>query len=402
MNTKKVLTSLIILSLTVSYIILPIDTSAKTIKQFEDEVAKYTAELQAKKDKVAKNDAEVEEIKKKIADIQSQITKTEQEVESLQQEIDKSNEEIKEKSEESKKIMEYYQISNGENTYLEYAFGATNITDMIYRMSIVEQLTEYNDKIMKELDALIKKNELKQKELAKKKTELNKLQKDLETEKERINADSASLKAAMPSLEEQIKSAKQQIKDLQRMGCGTNESVDSCTARYYASLIPPSNSGGSIPDVGAGSSCADGRCRPMGYGYVTQGYKGTAHMGIDLSSSNKTIPIYPIMAGQVSAKYYDVYGALVIKIRHYVGGRIIYSTYAHLSSWSVNVGQNVTVNTQIGNMGNTGWSTGPHLHLEVTTCDWKSAGGGCTWATYQRSTVNPANYVSFPSSWNTR
>ena len=47
--------------------------------------------------------------------------------------------------------MEYYQVENGTNAYLEYVFGATSITDMVYRMSVAEQLTDYNDKIMKDL-----------------------------------------------------------------------------------------------------------------------------------------------------------------------------------------------------------------------------------------------------------
>lgn len=74
----------------------------------------------------------------------------------MQREIDASNKEIKEKSEQSKKIIEYYQISNGDNAYLEYAFGASDITDMVYRLAVVEQLTDYNDQVMKELEALIK------------------------------------------------------------------------------------------------------------------------------------------------------------------------------------------------------------------------------------------------------
>ena len=399
MKLKRIFTLLIVLSITVSYIVLPIDTQAKTIGQFQAEVKKYTKELEEKKSKVAKNDKEVAEIKKKIADIESQISKAQNEIEELQTEIDKSNEEIAKKTKESKKIMEYYQISNGENIYLEYAFGATDITDMIYRMSVVEQLTDYNDKIMKELKALIEKNKQQQKELNAKKEELKKLQKELESEKERINADTASLKAAMPGLEEQIKAAKQQIKDLQRMGCGVNESVQACTARYYASLTPKT-SGGNAP-IGSTPS-TNGFYRPMEYGYVTQWYAGRSHMGVDLSSSNKTIPIYPIASGVVSAKYYDAYGALVLKVRHNVGGRIIYSTYAHLSSWSVSVGQIVTPNTQIGRMGSTGYSTGPHLHLEITSCDWKSEGGGCTWASYQNSTINPTTYVQLPSRWDNR
>ena len=103
--------------------------------------------------------------------------------------------------------MEYYQISNGENSYLEYTFGAKTITDMIYRFSIVEQLTEYNSQIMKELEELIKNNQIKQNEQTAKKKELKSMEDQLESEKERINADSKSVKETMPALEDQIKAA---------------------------------------------------------------------------------------------------------------------------------------------------------------------------------------------------
>lgn len=383
----------ILVVLILSFVLYPLTTQAKTIKQFEQEVANYTAQLEEKKSKIAKNDAEVAEIKKKITQIEGQIAQAEKDIKKLEEEIDASNKEIEKKSAESKKVMEYYQISNGENLYLEYVFGAETMTDMIYRMSIIEQLTEYNDKIMKELQALIDENNRKKEDLKKKKDELKKLEQSLESEKERINADTKSIKETMPSIEDQIKAAKQQIKDLKNMGCGENEEKDACIARYWASQ---SSSGGSIPST-------NGFYRPMEYGYVTQWYGGIGgHMGVDLSSSNKSITVYPIASGQVSAKFYDAYGALVLKIRHRVGGKIIYSTYAHLRSWYVSVGQNVTENTPIGQMGSTGYSTGPHLHLEITTCDWKSQGGGCTWYEYQRRTVNPTSYINIPSSWNNR
>ena len=383
----------LIIVLLLSFAIYPFTVQAKTIKQFEQEVANYTAQLEEKKNKLAKNDQEVEQIKKKIKQIEGQIAAAEAEVKRLQEEIDKSNKEIEKKSAESKKVMEYYQISNGENVYLEYVFGAETMTDMIYRMSIIEQLTEYNDKIMKELQQLIDDNNKKKEEQNKKKTELNKLEQSLESEKERINADSKSIKETMPGIEDQIKAAKQQIKDLKNMGCGENEEKDACITRYWSR---PSGGGGSLPST-------NGFYRPMEYGYVTQGYGGFGgHMGVDLSSSNKSITIYPIASGQVSAKFYDIYGALVIKIRHNVGGKIIYSTYAHMRSWYVSVGQVVTENTPIGQMGSTGWSTGPHLHLEITSCDWKSQGGGCTWYEYQRRTISPYNYVNLPGTWNNR
>ncbi len=398
MNKKKILASLMIPVCLVSLIALPIETKAKTIKEFEAEVEKYTKELQEKKDKVAKNDAEVAEIKKKISSLEAQIKTTQEEIEKLQREIDESNREIERKSEESKKIIEYYQISNGENAYLEYAFGASDVTDMIYRMSVVEQLTEYNDKVMKELDELIKRNAKQQKELREKKESQKKLQQSLEKEKERINADTANLKEAMPGIEQQIKSAKENLNYLKSLGCGANEDKDACIYRKTQS----GNSGGS---GGGGTSVvvpsADGFFRPMESGYVTQNWGGYGgHLGMDLSNTNKTMPIYPIASGVVFKKYYDNAGALVLKIRHNVGGRYLYSTYAHLSSWYVNEGQVVTPNTMIGRMGNTGYSFGAHLHLEITTCDW-NRGGGCTWSEYQRRTINPRTYIGLPSSLRT-
>lgn len=408
MKKTKIVSVTIIIALLMTLVALPINTSAKTIKQFEDEVAKYTKELQAKKDNLAKNDAEIAQIRSKISSIEKQIASAEEEINSLQDEIEKSNEEIKEKGEESKRIIEYYQISNGDNAYLEYAFGATDITDMIYRLSVVEQLTEYNDNLIKELEELIEKNKAQQKELAQKKVELNSLKANLENERSKIETDSMAIRETMPTIEEQIKAAQANVTYYKKLGCGTNEDIRSCQYR-----VEQSAGGGSTPS-------ANGFYRPMQYGYITQGYYGYGgHLGMDLSSSDKAIAVYPIATGTVFRIYHDncksgdwrnggncSYGcngrALVVKIRHNVGGKYIYSTYAHLRSFgAISEGQIVTPFTIIGYMGSTGCSTGPHLHLEITNCDW-NRGGGCTWGEYQQNTINPTRYVNFPSRWNNR
>ncbi|HIS39108.1 MAG TPA: peptidoglycan DD-metalloendopeptidase family protein [Candidatus Onthousia faecavium] len=392
MNKHKIIASSLILLIVASYIIWPVSTSAKTIKEFEAEVEKFTQDLENKENQIAKNDAEVAEIEKNIANIESQIMETQNEISSIEQEIEKSNAEIAEKSEESKSLFQYLQISEGENAYLEYVFGATSITDMVYRMAIVEQLTEYNNQIMAELTKLVEENETRKNDLATKNEELEQLTVSLENEQARINADTAAIKEAMPSVEQQLKSAQENLEYLRSLGCGENEDKDACIYRVNQS---GSGGGAIVPSV-------DGFYRPMVSGYVTQNFGNAGHMGIDLGNrNNPTIEIYPIASGVVFAKYYDNAGALVLKIRHNVNGRYIYSTYAHLSAWYVNVGDLVTPNTVIGRMGSTGNSSGPHLHLEVTTCDWNK-GGGCTWAQYQNSTINPRQYVGFPSglySW---
>lgn len=399
----KRLSSVILIALLAVFLI-PINTEAKTLSDLRKEVEEANADLENKNNQIAANDAEVAEIKKKIADIESQISEIESETGVLEQEIEESNNEIAEKSEQSKSLFQYLQVSEGENAYLEYIFGATDVTDMVYRMAIVEQLTEYNDKIMNELSQLVEENEQRKEELATKNKELEKLTDDLEAEQAKINAETAQIKDAMPSVEQQKKEGQKQIEYYENIGCGENENLNSCQKRYDAAHT----SSGSSSIGGAGNimpPSASGFYRPMVSGYVTQNWMNAGHLGIDLSNTNKTIEIYPIATGVVFAKYYDDYGALVLKIRHYVNGSYIYSTYAHLSAWYVNVGDIVTPDTVIGRMGNTGYSFGAHLHLELTTCDWH-AGGGCTWSTYQRSTINPRQYIGFPSGlrvwWNGR
>lgn len=399
---RKNISLLSILIIGVSIFLVPYPIEAKTIKEFENEVNKYTSELQAKKDKVAKNDAEVAEIKKRIANIEAQIKQAETDIANLEQEIKKNEEEIAVKKEESKKIMEYYQIANGDNAYLEYAFGSTSITDMIYRMSVVEQLTEYNDQVMKELKALITKNEKQKQSLAQKKTELDALKKSLQSEKERIDADTAAIKAGMPSLEEQLKAAKDNLKYYKSLGCGNTEDIQACQYRIEQS------SGGSIPST-------NGFYRPIDYGYISCGYGCYAgHKGVDMISSNRSIAIHPIATGTVFKIYYDNcnskncgFGcngrAKVVKIRHNVGGSYIYSTYAHLSNFgNISEGMTVTPNTIIGYMGNSGCSTGAHLHLEIATCDWNPGGGCIGYNSYLNHIVNPNRYIIFPARWDNR
>ena len=88
---------------------------------------------------------------------------------------------------------------------------------------------------------------------------------------------------------------------------------------------------------------------------------GRLHAGTDFAGPIGT-PIYATADGVVShASWSSGYGRL-IKIRHEFG---IETRYAHLNAMDVTVGQRVSRGQRIGAMGNSGRSTGPHLHYEV-------------------------------------
>ncbi len=90
------------------------------------------------------------------------------------------------------------------------------------------------------------------------------------------------------------------------------------------------------------------------------------HSGIDIASAQGKIgdPVNPIMPGKViyAGEIWWGYGKHII-IDH---GDNITSIYAHLDKIFVYKGQEITDTKQvIGNMGTTGWITGPHLHFQI-------------------------------------
>jgi murein DD-endopeptidase MepM/ murein hydrolase activator NlpD len=86
------------------------------------------------------------------------------------------------------------------------------------------------------------------------------------------------------------------------------------------------------------------------------------HPAIDLAAPIGT-PIRPVAAGKVSITNHNNFGlGNYLVIKH---GAEFYSVYAHLNEIKVEVNQEVTKDTVIGAVGNTGFSTGPHLHLEI-------------------------------------
>jgi murein DD-endopeptidase MepM/ murein hydrolase activator NlpD len=104
-----------------------------------------------------------------------------------------------------------------------------------------------------------------------------------------------------------------------------------------------------------------------GFGYRSDPFngRGAMHAGIDFKGEIGS-PIFAAAPGRVTfAGQKSGYGN-AIEITH---GNGMLTRYAHLSRIDVTVGQQVAAGATIGGLGNTGRSTGPHLHFEVRIND---------------------------------
>jgi murein DD-endopeptidase MepM/ murein hydrolase activator NlpD len=156
-----------------------------------------------------------------------------------------------------------------------------------------------------------------------------------------------------------------------------SSSIASEINSYYASL---SSSDSDYTYTGSGAfgwplSVSGRISSPFGYRVhpITGAYK--MHTGVDIAAS-KGIPVLAAESGTVITvkKLSTGYGYYVM-INH---GSGIVTLYAHMSAIYVSVGDSVSRGTQIGAVGSTGSSTGPHLHFEVRV---------------NGSPVNPMGYI---------
>ena len=87
-----------------------------------------------------------------------------------------------------------------------------------------------------------------------------------------------------------------------------------------------------------------------------------------------------------------------IIVHHLINGKYYTSYYCHLSTISVSIGLTVTKDTIIGKSGNTGNSTGPHLHLGLASgrwyADYYSYYGNDG---FMGHSFNPRNVIVFPA-----
>lgn len=358
---------LILLTLfTTAFLTVPMGVEAKekTLNQLlEESKANREAYNKAKEEKKlteaerAQTIAQQEQVKNEIKSINTELEKVGAEVRKLEKEIETKNKEIKE-------LMEFVQVANGENTYLEYAFGASDFTDFIYRIAVAEQLSNYNDELIDAYNEDLKKLEAKQKELTNKQSELSKKQQELSILEAKLDKELETITEGMASKDDEYKTQISLINNLKNMGCKGNQTLSACKASIAASM---SSKNTNISGVAG----ANGTYMPLQDGYVTSdyGWRGSEfHTGIDFSKHNATV--YPVASGRVVAVVYgstNTCGNHIIYIYHNIGSGYT-TSYWHLTNSYVSVGQDVTPNTPLGKMGGAGYVDGQYYNGRYVQC----------------------------------
>lgn len=393
---KKISSMLLIVMLLVcTFFIETNHAEAKTLRDLKEEYEKTKAEVESNQKQEQLTQEEIKKINNNIVLIQQNIEKGQQEIIVLNNEIADLEEKMDSKDKEIKKILNFLQVSEGENVYLEYAFGAKNFTDFIYRMAVTEQLSKYNDELIKEYNGMIETNRKKQEEIRAKEVVMQQQQVDMKVQISKLQGHLSNLYEDYVDLSSSLEIQETIISMYEKdYKCGLDEDLDTCAKN-------------ALPSDTA-------FWRPTTYGSITSEYGmrlhptqnvWKLHAGVDIGVPSWT-PVYSIAAGTVAALTVRAScGGNMIFVIHRVKGQYYTSVYMHLSSINVNVGDVVTKDTIIGYSGGdpaiTYWdtcTTGGHLHLTVlygrVGTNYYAFDSG-----YYASLIDPRQVINFPSRW---
>jgi len=376
------------------FLLLIPNVEAKTLRDLKNELAVLKEKKSSNDSKKSLTKSEIEQVNSNIKKIRDTIISSENTIKRLTEEIENLNNSISQKELEIKEIIHFLQIANGENSYLEYIFGSASITDFIYRSAVSGQLVSYNDSLITEYYATIKKNQEKQTELKIEMDNLANRQSNLENELVKLDGQLEALNVESVNVDAEIEAQEKVVYYYEKtLGCKLDDNINNCgKVPYSGKFIRPVQSGRITSPFGS-------RC----YWNQTQGRTVcTYHYGIDISGGDTNI--YAAAPGTVANIFwYQSCGGNMLFVNHNVGGVFYTTGYYHLKSINVKIGDYVDQNTVIGVMGGDAptWSydtcsTGRHLHFAVATGLYMK--DYITWSTYQSKNINPITVVNFPGN----
>ena len=395
-NLIKNIIGVIIIGIIISYpnLILA-ETESELNSQKEDNNEKIT-QAQEEKERVTneKNQTidEVNTLTEQITDYQSQINDLDAQIDEANNKLEEQTKKLEEAEKQyneqqdtlNTRIVALYEA--GETSYLDVLLSSESVTDFISNYYIISEIAECDLELLEQIDN-------QKQEIAKAKEEIENSKNQLATakaDKERVSQELQEKKSEKDSYVAQLSQEEQdieaQIEELQQANIQIDKDIAAAREAARKKLEEEkkkqqqqnnNNNSGS----NSGSSSGGGISNPSSAGFiypVPSGYatittnlyysNGSYHGAVDFGTGGISgQPVYAVADGVViTAKALTTsYGNYII-IMHRDG---LYTLYAHGQPGSIAVsqGQYVTQGQQIMRVGNSGNSTGPHLHFEVRT-----------------------------------
>ena len=341
---------------------------------------------------IQKLDGELADLQGQIDSLGTQMTEKNAEIEATKVQLA----DAKAREEEqyaSMKLRIKYMYENGDTNFLDLLFEAESLSDMLNRAEYIQKVSEYDRQKLDEFVAV--RNEIEETELRlteeyneldrmKQETEAKQSsvealqadkQKELESYNAKIqeaNADIAQMQSEIAGIQEAIRAEENQIAaieaEIRRQEEEARKKAEAQGQSYETKSLGSISFIWPCPASGRITSAFGGRSSP------TEGASSN-HQGIDIGAPTGS-SILAAASGSVVIATYSASAGNYVMINH---GGGVYTVYMHMNSIGVSVGQSVSQGQQIGTVGSTGYSTGPHLHFGI-----RSNG------TY----VNPTAYVS--------
>lgn len=263
----------------------------------------------------------------------------------------------------------------GEPTFVDVLFGSKSFDDFVTNWDAMEKIGEQDAKLVQESKDAKAEAEAAKEEYSRQEQIAAEELENARVAKEELETAQASLQAEYDQMNEDIAAIHAEIEQIRMDADAAREKEEAAKKAAEEALAKQMASSSSSSSSSGGSSSGStsntpstgvsGWVNPAPGKYITSGFGwrasiGDYHQGVDLSC--KYEPVYCMADGTVTTSGWFGTGGQAVTVNH--GGGIV-SWYLHGSQLLVSVGQKVSAGQQIMVSGNTGFSTGAHLHFQI-------------------------------------
>ena len=330
--------------------------------------------VQAQASEIDQTQKQAEDLEKKKKDAEK-IDAKESEISAKEEELIQAKVDENDQYESMKKRIKYM-YENGNSQFIEILCESKSIGEFLNNAEYISTISEYDRDMLVEFQEIVKTVQEQEKTLKKEYEELEAMQDDLIAKQDHLNDLMESKKEEIEKISSDLGATKEKLKKLKEAAEAARrkqeEMARAAAAAAAAAASASSGSSGGSSSAGAPVVSGNGTfthpCPGLTYissefGWRAQPLPGasTNHKGMDFAAPTGT-PIYAAAGGTVTTATYSGNAGNLIVINH---GNGLQTYYMHCHAMYVSAGQQVSKGQNIGAVGTTGNSTGPHLHFQV-------------------------------------